>query len=103
VPNLLEYLQDRDPLDRTDATPVAITQSAGRLGLVYEHLRAAPGWSIVPEYSANLTTWHRGVGYVETVSNTVLDARRQRVEVRVDSSRAAESRVFLRIHVEPNP
>jgi hypothetical protein len=104
VPNLLEYLQDADPLNRTDARPPLLApSSAGRLGLVYEHLRAAPGWVIVPEYSADLVAWHRGSAYVEVVETTVIDVRRQRVQVRVSPGLASAPKIFLRLQVEPSP
>lgn len=103
VPNLLEYLQDADPLSPADVRGPQMTHDAGRLGLVYEHLRAAPGWRIVPEYSVDLATWHRGPAYVEIVETTVLDARRQRVNVRLAPALAAQPKGFLRLQIEPSP
>ncbi len=102
VPNLLEYLQDRDPLVR-DTAPASSSFTGGYLTLTYERLRAAPGWQIVPELSTDLQLWNRGSTYIETLQTVILDARREQLNVRINPTFGQPARVFLRLTVESIP
>ncbi len=102
VPNLFEYLQDRDPLVR-DTNPALMSWSNGSLTLSYEHLRAAPDWQVIPEQSLDLQTWNRGPSYVEPLEIVDLDARRQQIKVRSNAALGLPNKVFLRLVVEPKP
>jgi sugar lactone lactonase YvrE len=102
VPNLLEYLQGRNPLAR-DATPALATISSGLLTITYEHLRAAPGWQITPEVSTDVQTWQRGTAFAEKLTPVVLDEHREQVTARVSAALGMPSRVFIRLAIEPVP
>lgn len=103
VPNLLEYLQDRNPLVR-DGGPLAASISAGHLTMVYEQLRAVPGWVAWVEYSGDLVNWQQGVPSLELVSTEILDARRKRVTVRAAAQLGpVNPRGFLRLKIEAAP
>jgi hypothetical protein len=102
VSNLFEYLQDRDPLIR-DAIPPAAGLDGGYLSLTFDKLRAISLWQITPEYSADLQLWNRGSAYVQSVATVILDARRERVTVRVNPGLGNPTRSFLRLKAEPAP
>ena len=102
VANLFEYLQDRDPLVR-DTTPALATLTSGYATLTYERLRAAPGWQIVGEHSADLQSWNRGPAYIETLETTVLDARRELIKIRINPALGTPPKAFLRLVIQPSP
>ena len=102
VPNLFEYLQDRDPLVR-DAAPPLAAWTDGSLSLAFEQLRAAPGWQIVAECSTDLQSWNRGAPHLQTPETAILDARRQQITVRTNLAPGSPSSVFVRLVAEPIP
>lgn len=102
VANLFEYLQDTNPLVR-DTAPPELVVADGRLTLTYQRLRAVSGWQIVPEFSDDLFTWHRGPDYVDNLPPTILSARREEVVAMEQMTLITLHKRFMRLVAEPTP
>ncbi len=99
LPNLIEYVFDRDPKVR-DAGALTFADSQGHLTLSFERRRSLPSGALTVESSTDLAVWTDSPTAVEIVAVAPIDERRERVTVRTVAPLGSISRQFLRLRAD---